>query len=60
MCGFGVAQALSPPTGTAAAHEHRSLVSAAIVRPALSHAIPLCLFQYLNWHRWNYNVSGLC
>ena len=69
MCGFGVAQALLPPTGTAArpfgpsgalhtggacavvshlearpgsaAHGHRSLVDAAIVRPALSHVIPL-------------------
>ena len=46
--------------GPAAAHERRSLVDAAIVRLALSHAIPLSLFQYLNWHRWNCNVSGLC
>ena len=46
--------------GSAAAHERRSLVDAAIVRLALSHAIPLSLFQYLNWHRWNCNVSGFC
>ena len=46
--------------GPAAAHERRSLVNAAIVRLALSHAIPLSLFQYLNWHRWNCNVSGFC
>ena len=50
--------ALQP--GLSAAHERRSLVNAAIVRLALSHAIPLSLFQYLNWHRWNCNVSGLC
>ena len=57
-------QAPPPPTGTAArhatAHGHYGLVDAAIVRPALSHAIPPSLFQYLNWHRWNCNVSGLC
>ena len=30
------------------------------VRPAVSHAIPLWLFQDLNWHRWNCNDSGGC
>ena len=50
--------ALQP--GLSPAHVRRSLVNAAIVRLALSHAIPLSLFQYLNWHRWNCNVSGLC
>ena len=30
------------------------------VCPAVSHAIPLWLFQDLNWHRWNCNDSGGC
>ena len=30
------------------------------VRPAVLHAIPLWLFQDLNWHRWNCNDSGGC
>ena len=30
------------------------------VCPAVSHAIPLWLFQDLNWRRWNCNDSGGC
>ena len=47
-------------SGPAIAHGRRSLVDVAIVRLALSHALPLRLFQYLHWRRWNCNVSGLC
>ena len=46
--------------GPAAAHGHRSQANVAIVHPAISHAIPLGLFQDLNWHRWNCNDSGGC
>ena len=37
-----------------------SLARAAIVRPAISHAIPPRLFQDLNWHRWNCNDLRRC
>ncbi|MDU7042420.1 MAG: hypothetical protein E6340_10295, partial [Actinomyces sp.] len=31
-----------------------------VVRRAISHVILPWLFQDLNWHRWNFNILGLC
>ena len=57
-------QAPPPPTGTAAwpsgpsgaLHTSGAWLLMCCLVPAISHAIPLGLFQTMNSHRWDFNV----